>query len=35
VAGDVFSLNKPLLIAEDEAAVREYLRRILDEEGGL
>ena len=35
VAGDVFSLNKPLLSIEDEAAVREYLRQILDEEGGL
>lgn len=35
VASDVFSLNKPPLSAEDEAAVREVLRQILDEEGGL
>jgi len=33
--GDVFSLNKPPLTAEHEEEIRETLRQILDDEGGL
>lgn len=33
VAGDVFSLNKPPISKEDEAALIEQLRDILDDEG--
>lgn len=35
VAGDVFSLPRPPMSAADEAVVKEMLRQILDEEGGL
>jgi hypothetical protein len=35
LAGDVFSLPRPPMSDEREAAVRETLRRILDEEGEL
>ena len=35
VAGDVFNLNRPPMSAEDEAAMKETLREILEEEGGL
>ncbi len=34
-AGDVFSLDKPTMSAEQEAVVKATVRQILDEEGGL
>jgi hypothetical protein len=33
VAGDVFTLPKPPLSAEEEAGLREKVRQVLDEEG--
>jgi len=35
VAGEQFSLAKPAMTKKQEATVREMLREILDEEGGL
>ena len=35
VAGEQFSLARPAMSKEVEADVREMLREILDEEGGL
>ena len=35
VAGEQFSLARPAMSKEVEAAVREMLREILEEEGGL
>lgn len=35
VAGDVFAIPKPPLSEADEVALKQVLRQILDEEGGL